>query len=45
MKLTTNQKLTIYRRTLARHEETNDPMAFVQRQLIEALEIKAKAGK
>jgi hypothetical protein len=43
MKLTTNQKLTIYRRTLARYEETNDPMASVQRQLIEALEIKAKA--
>jgi hypothetical protein len=45
MKLTTNQKLTIYRRTLARYEETNDPMAPVQRQLIEALELKAKEGK
>jgi hypothetical protein len=45
MKLTTNQKLTIYRRTLARYEETDDLMAHVQRQLIEALEAKEKAGR
>jgi hypothetical protein len=45
MKLTTAQKLTIDRRTLARYEESNDPMASVQRRLIEALEIKAREGK
>jgi hypothetical protein len=45
MKLTTTQKLTIYRRTLARYEETGDPMASVQRQLIKALEIRAKDVK
>ena len=39
MKPTTDELLAIYRRSLARYEETSDPMAVVQRRMIARLEL------
>ena len=42
MKLTTDEKLRIYREILKRYEAEDDPMAIVQRRLIAALEREPK---